>query len=264
MPDATVNGTEIYYEVHGEGSPIVFAHGVGGNHAIWAFQTAYFKQWYQVISFDHRGFGRSKHLPDGPDRSEYLADLLGLLDHLGIQKASLVAQSMGGIACLGMAAWHPERVAALVMAGTTGSMGDPQISALMSEGSEWRQRSEQLSQIDRAASKGFQQRDPALAWMFLQINSFNKANRHVVRGQDYKGPTVDEVVESKVPILWVVGSEDMVQNPAAPRRAHQVTPGSEFEEIHGSGHSTYWERPDLFNYLIRNFLDKQGIHAKGA
>ena len=255
MPDAKVNGTEIYYEVHGEGPPLVFAHGVGGNHAIWWQQTAYFEQWYQVITFDHRGFGRSKEIPEGPDRSQYTQDLLELLDHLKIQKASLVAQSMGGTCCLGMTAWHPERVQALVMAGTTGSLEDPKILANSSEGSEWRQRSEKLTQIDRAASKGFQERELELSLLFLQINSFNKANRHVLRGT-VTGPTPEQVMKSKVPIMWIVGDEDAVQNPANPRRAHEVTPGSEFYEIHGSGHSTYWERPDLFNYLVRSFLEK--------
>ena len=57
MPLADVNGTELYYEVHGSGPPLVLAHGVGGNHGIWWQQLPYLSQWYTVVTFDHRGFG---------------------------------------------------------------------------------------------------------------------------------------------------------------------------------------------------------------
>ena len=57
MPFAKVNGIDLYYESTGTGPPVVLAHGVGGNHAIWWKQVKYFSQWYQVVNFDHRGFG---------------------------------------------------------------------------------------------------------------------------------------------------------------------------------------------------------------
>ena len=65
MPNASLNGTEIYYETHGKGPAIVFAHGVGGNHSVWFQQVPYFARNRQVITFDHRGFGRSKEIPEG-------------------------------------------------------------------------------------------------------------------------------------------------------------------------------------------------------
>ena len=85
MPLAEVNGTEIYYEVHGSGPPLILAHGVGGNHAIWWQQIPRLSQFYMVVTFDHRGFGRSKEIPEGPHRGDYVNDLLGLLDHLEIE-----------------------------------------------------------------------------------------------------------------------------------------------------------------------------------
>lgn len=256
MPDAKVNGTEIYYEIHGEGPPVVFAHGVGGNHSVWYQQVAYFAQNYQAITFDHRGFGRSKVIPEGPDRAEFVEDLHGLLDHLNIEKAALVAQSMGGIACLGMTARHPERVSALVMADTVGSMQEEGIQAMAAE---VRETADKLSQLDRAVSRGFQQRNPAMCLLFLQLNSFNKTNRHALRDSGYVGPTPEEVVKTNVPVMFIVGQEDRVASPETVRRAHQLVTGSTLAEVPDAAHSVYWEKPDVFNFLLEGFLNKAGV-----
>ena len=183
-----------------------------------------------MIAFDHRGYGRSKEIPEGPDRSQYTQNLLELLDHLGIQKASFVAQSMGGTCCIGLTAWHPERVQALVMACTTGSIYE---AGLDSIAEEMRKTAEQLPKSERVLSPGFRQRRPDLTDLFLQIHSFNIADRHVVRGKEYKGPTPEEVVSSKVPVLFITGLEDAVVAPDMLRRAHKLVTGSSLAEVPG-------------------------------
>ena len=262
MPSASINGTEIYYEVHGEGPALVFSHGGQGNHAIWWQQTTYFRQWYQVIAFDHRGFGRSKELPEGPDIRDYVEDLKQLLDHLGIERCSTVAQSMGGMACLGLAAKYPHRVQAMVMAGTNGRLDEARLLEIQERN---RPIAEKLSNLDRVITKDFQQREPGLALLFSQIAGFNKATRQSQRGGDnYKGPTPQEVINAGVPILWVVGEVDPIWPPEAIKRSHQLIPGSELAVLHRVGHSTYWERPDLFNYMVHTFLEKHGVLGKGV
>src|SRR5687767_11320806 len=72
--------TELYYEVHGEGRPVVFAHGMGGNHASWFQQVPVFAQHHMVVTFDHRGFGNSREVEGGADRSRFVGDLKDLLD----------------------------------------------------------------------------------------------------------------------------------------------------------------------------------------
>ncbi len=253
MPNASVNGTEIYYETHGEGPAIVFAHGVGGNHSVWFQQVPYFARNRQVITFDHRGFGRSKEIPEGPDRAEFVEDLHGLLDHLELQQAALVAQSMGGIACLGLTARYPDRVSALVMADTVGSMQDEGIQAMTAAD---REASDKLSQLDRAVSRGFQVREPAMSLLFLQLNSFNKTNRHSLRDSGYIGPAPDAVIASGVPTMFIVGQEDKVASPRTVRGAHKLLPGSVLAEVPDAAHSVYWEKPDVFNFLIEGFLVK--------
>ena len=153
MPFAKVNGIDLYYESTGTGPPVVLAHGVGGNHAIWWKQVKYFSQWYQVINFDHRGFGLTSDVEGGPGRAAFVDDLEALLDHLEIEKATLVAQSMGGRTCLGFSVKRPERVQALVMAATTGFF--EATGALAARQEVVRKATEALVQAERVLSPSF-------------------------------------------------------------------------------------------------------------
>ena len=111
MPTAPVNGINIYYETSGEGPAVVFAHGKGGNHISWWQQVPVFSRAFRCITFDHRGWGRSLN-PRGSIGRE------AFVDHLEVQRAFLVAQSMGGLTCLGFALAHAERTIGLVLADT--------------------------------------------------------------------------------------------------------------------------------------------------
>ena len=87
MPFAPVNGIQLYYEVHGSGPAILFAHGQGGNHLSWWRQVPYFARHYTCITFDHRAFGQSLDL-DGQGRRGFGQDAIELLDHLGHRRHS--------------------------------------------------------------------------------------------------------------------------------------------------------------------------------
>ena len=128
MPFAKINGIDLYYEVHGKGPALVLAHGGGGNHLSWWQQVPALSKTCQVITFDHRSFGQSRDLPDGPGPRAFVQDLTALLDHVGIQKAAVVGQSMGGWTVGGFAATHPERTSALILCDTTGGVDTPEIT----------------------------------------------------------------------------------------------------------------------------------------
>ena len=105
MPFADADGARIYHETHGPkpgtAPAIVFAHGAGGNHLSWWQQVPHFRDRYTCVVFDHRGFGQSHVEEDTPIGAAFVDDIHSLLDHIGIAKATLVAQSMGGWTCLG-------------------------------------------------------------------------------------------------------------------------------------------------------------------
>ena len=84
MALAPVNGIRLYYETHGKGPALVLAHGAGGNHLSWWQQVPHFARRYRCVVFDHRAFGRSHDVRDGPGRRAFAEDLRHLLDHLGI------------------------------------------------------------------------------------------------------------------------------------------------------------------------------------
>ena len=111
---------DLYYEVHGEGPPVVFAHGVGGTHLSWWQQIPAMSDHFQCVTFDHRGFGYSRDVGDHPGSEAFIDDLHALLDHLGIDRVGLIGQSMGGRTVLGFASAYPERVSALILCDTTG------------------------------------------------------------------------------------------------------------------------------------------------
>ena len=106
MPRVPTNGIELDYQEYGEGEAIVFCHGAGGNLLSWWQQIRYFSKSYRCITFSHRGFGHSYDVPDGPGMKSFVEDLAALLDHLEVESAHLVSQSMGGRTALGFAVEH--------------------------------------------------------------------------------------------------------------------------------------------------------------
>ena len=252
MPTVPINGFELYYEVHGKGPSVVFAHGVGGNHAIWFNQIPFFARSYQVVVFDHRGFGNSRDNANGPGRSRFVEDLKALLDHLGIERTALGGQSLGGGTCTGFTVRYPRGVSALVLADTIIGMKLP--DQLASRMANVRKRTEELPQLERVLGPTFCEKEPVQSQLYLQINSFNMMNRSSLGGSFGSGYTPQELADTKVPIMFVVGRDDILIPPDVVAAMHQLIPGSQFLEVPDCGHSVYLEDPKNFNEAIIGFL----------
>jgi 3-oxoadipate enol-lactonase len=259
MPVARVNGIDLFYGDYGQGTALVFAHGVGGNHASWYNQIAFFSRWYRVLAIDHRGFGNSHDAPDGPGASAFVDDLTELLDQLGIDRAILVAQSMGGGTCLGFALRHPERTLALVMADTSGGISMP--GRLADRLAEQRRLTDGLSQADRVLARRFQEAQPALTQLYLEIASFNQTNRRNLRGRALPTPSQDDLDRLVMPVLFIVGSEDILNPPDVTEMVYRLVPGAEMTIIQDAGHSAYFEKPEAFNQILLAFLSRAGLAA---
>lgn len=118
MPVAESNGINLYYEVTGEGEPLVLISGLGYGLWQWHKMIPGLSEHFKVIAFDNRGAGRSDK-PPGPYNVEMLAaDTIGLLDALSIEMAIILGHSMGGFVAQQIALAYPERVSKLVLAST--------------------------------------------------------------------------------------------------------------------------------------------------
>jgi len=128
-----VSGGGLYYEVQGEGQPIILLHAGGMDSKMWDAQFNYLSQQFRVVRYDQRGFGRSSK----PEQSFYpVDDLYQLMQHLGIKRASLVGLSMGAGVALDFALEYPEMVEKLVLVSMSGPPRNlpPQAQIAMTKG----------------------------------------------------------------------------------------------------------------------------------
>ncbi|MFC1491166.1 alpha/beta fold hydrolase [Nitrospinota bacterium] len=127
MPIATVNGVNLSYHVEGEGPPFVLAHGFATGCHVWDPVANRLCRRFKVIRHDHRGHGDSGK-PPGPYRiQDYVEDLVGLLNYLGLERIDLMGHSMGGRTALLFALHHADRLNRLFLVGASGAPpeGDP-------------------------------------------------------------------------------------------------------------------------------------------
>ncbi len=259
LTSAKLGPFEVFYEVHGEGPAVVFAHGSGGTHMSWWQQVPALQGRYRCITIDQRAFGHSRDLPNGPGRRSFVADLEGLLDHLKVDRVSLVGQSMGGSTVLPFALKHPDRVSALIMAATTGGYSDPEIAALRSK----------VGSTRSAFAPGYAQREPAKAFLYREISALtlDEAPAPAAAGASgaapaaATGPTLDlrPIIEKKVPTLFIAGEQDVLIPAPVVEAMHRKIPHSTFVKIAGAGHSAYFETPAEFNRVVTEFLS---AHAR--
>src|SRR5271165_5555024 len=115
-----INDIEMFYETDGTGEPLLLLHGGGGCHEDWAFAGRQeFMRDYTLILPDARGHGRSTNPQRTITRRQCAADVLALLDHLGIARCKAVGLSMGGNILLHMATMQPARIEAMVVVSAT-------------------------------------------------------------------------------------------------------------------------------------------------
>lgn len=258
MASVRINGITFHYEARGSGPALVFAHGAGGNLLSWWQQFPYFSDRYRCVAFDHRAFGRSHDAPGGPGRRAFPDDLHELLDHLRIDSAAIVAQSMGGRTAVGFALRWPERVRALVLAGTTGGAVNDGVRAAQEEHQRTPLGRRSLAQ--RAVSPKLRRQRPDLAYLYQLIGKLNppRPKDFLAPIPGYRGRSAQRLTESGIPILFLVGAEDSITPPHVVELAHRQVPGSQFDVMEGAGHSAYFERAEAFNHRVERFLEEAG------
>jgi 3-oxoadipate enol-lactonase len=262
-PDAS-----IYYEAHGSGPAIVFAHGLGGNHLSWWQQVAHFSTKYTCITFAHRGFAPSTTTVPGeraPDA--YADDFAALVAELGLSQFSIVAQSMGGwtsIEYLLADARNASKVRALVMSATSGALDFRQLkSPEAAEIRDWIATAPKIAadlearDILPAGGERFARDQPAMAMLYRQIGAttaaaYKAAVRPKIMAMRTKDPAL--LATLPLPILFLAGDEDCVFPAAACPGLAALAPNGRAIRIPKAGHSVYFEHPAEFNRIVEDFL----------
>lgn len=245
-------GEQIYFESVGSGSAVVLSHGRGGNHAVWYQQVPELAERYRVVTWDQRGFGRSSNVNEQAGPISAVDDLRALLDHLGIPRAHLVGQSMGGWAVMGFALKYPERVESLVLADTIAGVLTPE-AVQAGESALRRPAPDQLPiQRHSGISDALGIRDPAKAFLYRQLGSFASPGAGG-RLMETSYP-LDEVRRMRLPVLLIVGADDTTFPPAAIRSVAAEIAGARVVVLPGAGHSPYFETPDAWNQVVIDFL----------
>lgn len=124
MPKAKIGKIQIYYEEYGQGPPLVMILGLGQNIATWGLQVSELSNHFRVIVFDNRDSGQSARCTKAYTTQDMARDVLGLLDHMGIDCTHLLGTSMGGMIAQQIALMAPERIMSLILASTTIDGGD--------------------------------------------------------------------------------------------------------------------------------------------
>lgn len=256
---AVIDSLEIGYDDVGTGIPVLFIHAFPLNRTMWAPQLSALVERGRCIAADLRGFGDSSVIP--PYSMEQFADdLAHLLDQLRVDRVVLVGCSMGGYVSFAFWRRHKDRVRALVLADTRAGADSDEILA----------RRRQLIEISRS--------EGATAVANLQIaglvgktsrekqpDTYDAVHRLIAQApvEGIVGaleammlrpdstpllPTID------VPVLILVGEEDVPTPVKESRLMHDRIPGSRLEVIAQAGHLSNLERPAAFNHVLTEFL----------
>lgn len=146
MPYVTVNGAELYYDMHGSGEPILCIHGTGSAGYVWEEAAQKLGAIGRAIAYDRRGFTRSARRDSPPltELREHTDDARALLRALDAEPAVVIGRSYGGSVALELALEHPESVRALVLLEAV-------VSGLSTEMDAWGE--ELLTALERAATE---------------------------------------------------------------------------------------------------------------
>ncbi|HUP23324.1 MAG TPA: alpha/beta fold hydrolase [Thermoanaerobaculia bacterium] len=254
-------GERIYWESTGDGEALVLAHGLGGNHAIWFQQVPELAARFRVITWDSRGFGRSTRTTGELGFAASARDLLAVLDHLEVERAHVVGQSMGGWIALRFALDHPERTRSLVLADSPGGISSPELLAIFDRLAAEGRTPQAMAgvPIDRhpALDDDLGRRDPVRAFLYRAIGSV-APNAPAEMGALMRNTTVadTELRRLAMPVLFLVGTEDAIFPPGLIRAAAARVPGARVVEIPGAGHSPYFEMPEAWNRVVATFLQE--------
>jgi 3-oxoadipate enol-lactonase len=258
------DGTRLHYEVFGprHGEPLLLIQGLGADSRGWLRQRRALGGRFRCVVFDNRGAGRSDH-PPGPYDLEVMADdALAVLDAAGVARAHVMGASMGGILAQVIAVRHPERIRSLVLACTACRHHEWRRELL----AEWAEVAEAdgMGPFARQAvrwligPRSLRRFWPAVGLVGpLAMTGSPDAFVAQVRAILAMDATLRAELSSiAVPVLVLVGSQDILTPMGDSEELAEEIPGAELVVIRGAAHGFMLEHGAAFNRTVVEFLDR--------
>ena len=264
----TDDGVNLYYEETGSGVPIVFVHEFAGDYRTWEPQVRHFSRRYRCITYNARGYPPSDVPADVERYSQQRArdDVRSVLDALGIQRAHVVGNSMGGFASLHFGIAHSDRALSCVVAGCGYGAHPAQYAQFQAQSRALAKTMIDEGMVKVAATYGhgparlqLQAKDPRAFAEFIRNFSEHSAqgSANTMLGYQARRPslydlTVD-MARIDAPVLIIAGDEDdPTLEPSLLMK--RTIPGAALAVLPASGHMTNLEEPALFNHLLEDFF----------
>ncbi|MEV0320760.1 alpha/beta fold hydrolase [Streptomyces sp. NPDC050658] len=240
------------------GAPLLLIHGHPFDRTMWTPQRTAFSPAHRVIAPDLRGYGESEVVPGTTPFATFAADVLALLDHLGVDRCALGGLSMGGQIAMECYRLFPERISGLLLADTFPAAETP-------EGKVWRN-----TLADRLLAEGMKPyADEVLDKMAAPYNREASAHVHsmmlaappegaaaALRGRAERPDYRTLLTQVTVPALIVVGRDDTYTPVADAEAMHEAIPGADLCVVESAAHLPNLERPEAFNAAVGKWLSR--------
>ena len=256
MAYLTLPGVDLWYEdTGGSGILVVLLHAASGTCEGWVHQLpAFTAAGYRCIAYDRRTWGRSR--TTNPERQPGFAgdDLHTLLESLSLERVHLVGTAAGAIPALDYALSHPERVRSLVVANTIGGVQDESYLEV-----QHRLRPPEIQALPvelRELGPSYRGADPEGAARWLEIELASRPGG-AVPAQPLREPiTYARLATMPVPTLVLAGEADLLSPPVLMRMLAAGIPTSRYVSLPEVGHAGFWERPQVWNGIVLEFISR--------
>lgn len=263
MPYITINKCNYYYETHGNPEAketIVFSHGLLWSMKMFEKQVEYLKDYYRIITYDHRGQGKSSVTDSGYDMDQLYLDAVALIEILRLGKVHFAGLSMGGFVGLRLASRRPDLLHSLILMETS-AQKEPstfKYSALVNIVRIFGVKIVTWPVINIMFGTKFLRNKVRIEEKKSWIKELQKNSKTIVKAVN--GIITRKGVEGELknilcPVLVLVGTQDKAAIPARAEFIHQHIPHSQLRYIEGAGHSSSIEEPEQVNQCIEEFLN---------
>ncbi len=252
----------MYYEIHGDGFPLLLVNGLGSDHGEWLCQLPAFAARFRVVLFDNRGAGDSE-VPPGPYSTAGMADdASALLAAVGIGRAHVLGVSLGGMIAQELALRHPGRVERLVLActspgGTAAVRPSDEALGAFIRSPEGNPEDELRRIIPFLYTERFAREHPEeiAAFAARRLLHPTRADGHASQLAAAIGhAAADRLAEVRARTLVIAGTEDRLVPPVNSQRIADRIPGAKLVLLPGAPHRLFAENAEAFNREVLDFL----------